>query len=217
MKSFLLLLCLVFSFVGLAQDEDEVLEQLEKEKAVQAKGFQQIDEGAKTITNTPAALLEQIKGTGGKVDPSKLLNPKNIEMFKQMLKESKMQDLPPEKVRELIMMKVAGKPMERVFKQYPKLLDIAVAIFKDREALPAFIGIMGKQDQLKFFSACALAFFIFGFVLKRLFVRKDASLLKRLTISMMVQAAITIGTFGFFYYLFEKEVGPVVRVIVATI
>lgn len=223
MKLLLIFFCLLVSLPGLGQDEDEgidvttadeqSLQELEAKKKAQAEGFQKINEGAEAIKNTPSGILEELKKTGGKLDPNALFNPKIVEMLKENIKNSRIQELPPGEIRALILAKVKGRPMERVFEQFPKILDIAVDIIRDPRAFNGLMDILPRFEDLKFFGYCALGLMVFGFLLKRFIVKKDASFSKRLLLGMTIHVLVMLSSFGIFYSMFEKEITPTLNVI----
>ncbi len=134
MKIIFLLLSLL-SFSSFGQEDEEMLNKLVEEKQKQAKAFQQIDQGAQAIQAAPSQLLNDLKSAGEKnLNLSSLTDPKMIESMKLLFIQSGFHTLPPEQVRSMILDKVKGKPAEKLFKKFPKLLDISVAVLLDRRA-----------------------------------------------------------------------------------
>jgi hypothetical protein len=188
MKYLLLLLCLFFIHPGLCQDDELIIE-----KQIHAASFQE--------------------AIPMKIDMKTLMDPKMMEMLKHFIKESKVQELSPEVMKKMIMEKVKDKPMEKIFLRFPRLLNIAAAVMIDKEALPALLGILPRQDDLKFFALCSLGLFIFAFFAKRFFVTKKASFFKRLWITIGVNTMVSTVSLGFFFYLFHAQLWPTLKVI----
>ena len=105
-----------------------------------------------------------------------------------------------------------GQPLGKLFKRFPKLLDICVDIVRDAEALPAFVGILGKKERLKKYFYVWLGLFILSFLIKRYIFPKKWSWAKRLFAGSFMSLLFLSISLSVFYQLFDKELSPILSV-----
>lgn len=213
MKLLILFLSL-FSFSLFSQEEDEDLNKLMAEKQRQAEAYRKIDQGREALQSAPGKLIEDLKNAGHQtLDMKAILDPKMVDGLKNLYLLSGIQQMKPEEVRALIMNKVKGKMGEKIFLQFPKLLDLSVAVILDRHAIPQLMDLIKRQDDLKIFFFISIFLYILSFLLKKIFIPKEASFFNRLWKSIILKFGVLASSLGIFYFMFQKEVSPLVLVL----
>lgn len=215
---FLLSLCFI-SLSGLCQEESEVInddeatiEELESSRHDRLEKVQAIQETTEAIQNMNP--LEQIQALGYKqLDAAALMDKKVQVILQKMFSDGLMNNQSPEVVREMILDKASGSFWEKLFKRYPKILDIFVDILRDREAFPGLIGIMGKSEDLKTYFYIWLAIIVFGILIRKKYIKKKWPFMKRFFVRTSINLSLSVVSLYIFYKMFQVEVGPTVRII----
>lgn len=210
MKLLLVLFCFLITLPGFTQEDDAVDVTSNDEKAIEDL---EVSKRAQALNHAPVGILEDLKKDASKIDLKALLDPKTMEILKQTIKNGRIQDLPPTQIRAMILDQVKGRPMEKVFEKFPKLLDITVDIVRDPNAFNGLLDILPRVDDLTFFGYCSIGLLLLGFLLKRFFVRKNASFSKRFLVSILIHTIVTLSAFGLFYSMFQKQISPTLKVI----
>jgi hypothetical protein len=213
---------LIFIFLlnpAFSQDEDqEAIDKLVQEKQKQSESFHKIEKGTDAMTSVPSSLVDEMKKLGHQsLTPQAILDPKMVDTFKIMIYQSGFHTMSRDQAKAMIIANVKGKFLEKVFTTFPKFLDISADIMIDRKALPNFLDIIKRQNDLKFFLGISLFLFILSFFLKKVFIPKNARFFHSLFISLTITVFMTAGTFGIFFLMFQKELGPMIEVIKKTI
>jgi hypothetical protein len=215
MKFFGFLFCLFIVAAVFGQDDDEKgLNELNAEKEKLIKSYEKIHKTTEAIRKSPAQALEEMKKSGNRVITlDALMDPKMVEELRQTINLSKISEMPLDQMKGLIQAKVQGSRLEEIFKTSPKLLTMAAAIMIDKDALPALLGVLPQREQLKFFGLACLCIFFFGIVFKKIVRPKNAGFFMRVALSLGVTILVSSASLTTFYFLFENEVAPTVRVI----
>ena len=130
--------------------------------------------------------------------------------MQDFLKENPLSKLPPEEVKAMIMVQVTGKPMEKVFKNNPRLLDMIIEWLRDPKAIPALIGLLNKQDELKTYSISFLVVFVLSFILN---LMSKGSLISRIFKKLLITIGAIFLNLGIFYWLFKTELTPTIDIV----
>jgi hypothetical protein len=210
MKFILLLLIALLPNLSFAlDDDDEMLRTLEAERVKQVEQAVKLNQARENFEGMGSNMLDDLKKLGN--------NDFFEESFQHHLKEvmanNPMQTLSMDEVRSMLLERVKGRPAEKLFKKYPKTLDISAGILRDREALPALAGILNRVGDLKLYIYISLGLLVFSFLFKRIFFPRDWTFLRRVSMSVLLSLVMTGLSFGVFYYFFSKEVTPTIAVI----
>ncbi len=207
---YLFLILLSLTGPAWSEGDEEMLHELEDQKAEQTALVNRIEE-AKNIQLNP---IEEIQKLGHKtIDAATLMDDRVVDILQKAMRTTDLHKADPKALREMILTQVEGKPLEKIFKKYPKLLDISVDIFRDKEAIASLIGILKRKDDLKTYGLICIGIMIFGWLIKKKLIDKDWPLFKRLGASFIISLGLSIASLGYFYKTFEAELGPTVRII----
>jgi hypothetical protein len=203
----LTLLCLL-SLPGFCQeDDDKLIQDLEKQNQDRLKKVQAIPQP------TQFNPLEELKKLGFEnITPSVLTDDKALVVIKKMMEQNSFKDAPPEDVKKLLLEKMKGKPFENYLKTHPKVLDTLVDIVRDGKALPALVGIMQRKSDLKRYAWIWLCLMILGWLFKKIFFNKEWWVVKTAVLSLLVSLGVSALSLTIFYKLFNQELSPVVSI-----
>lgn len=209
-----ILLCL-FALKLLADDE-EFLDEMEADRKNQVEQAVKLNETREHFEGQITNLPEQVKkitseGLGG-IDFS---DEKGRERLKQLFAQSGIRNQSPELIKAMIMGKVKDRPFEKIFQRFPKLLDIAVDVFRDKDAMPGLIDILGRKRELKIYMYVCIGIFIFGFFMRKFLIPKNWGFTKRLFLRMTLSLLLMGVSIGVFYKLFQREISPTVKIVMA--
>jgi hypothetical protein len=196
-----------------SEDEEQLLHELEAAKAKQAETALKIEKTKDDLANVGSGAIAELQKSGElSLDSIGKMDEKTISFLQEKLRDAHMDRVPADQVRAAILSKSEGKPLGKLFKSYPKLLDVCVDIVRDAEALPAFVGILGKKERLKNYFYVWLGLFILSFLIKRYIFPKKWSGPKRFFAGTFMSLLFLSISLSVFYQLFEKELSPILNV-----
>lgn len=194
-------------------DEAEIGE-LENARKERLQKIQQIETATKPMAEPVLGPLEEIKKLGhAQIDAAAMFDKKVVLILQKTFRDGLLSKLPPEAVKATILEKVKGSLMERLFKEFPKLLDVAVAVLRDKEAFAGLLGIFARKDDLKVYGYICIGLFLFGMFVKSRIIKPKWPFFKRFRYSMTVSLILTSITFFLFYSYFGDEIAPTIAVI----
>lgn len=187
MKILFLILITLFALPGVAQEDDEqIVEQLEKQSA------ERLDKLKKTAPQEIALATDSIKSIIEQTDFSKFRTHELREMIRGQMKD---------------------RPLGKLFETFPKLLDVVVDIVRDKKALLGLVGIMDRREDLKQFSLICLVLFIISLYLRRIFLKPVWNFFVRIIARLTFSFGLTALTIYIFYQMFQKEVDPTLEIL----
>jgi hypothetical protein len=196
------------------EDDDKLLEELEIQKRKQAQPAIQIDQTQEDITNAVLSFPEELKKLGHKaIDSAALQDKRVLKLMQKLLRNNPLQTASREEVRSLVLDKVQGRPLERFLSQNPKILDTVVDLLRDKEAMPALVGILIKQDKLKLYFIFWVGLFISYWIIRKYVFNKDWSRRKSFSMRLLLSLLFTATTLTVFFQMFHPELMPTVRII----
>ncbi len=160
-----------------------------------------------------ADLIEALKKSDGKLDINNITDPKILHLFKRSFAESPLHKMSREQVKLLIMLKVKGKPLEKLFNSFPKTLEIATDLLLSKEAFPALLNIVEREDDLKFVGVCGLLLLICGYFFSKKVAGNKLPLLRRVALRFGIQSFVTLSIIYVFYMTFKQDLDPALNVI----
>jgi hypothetical protein len=217
-KKFLFfLLCLSLSSGPLgAQDDDEkILEELEKDKKASTARAVEINDISENLKKQLSSVPNTLMNLGeNKLNPSSLLDEKVVLSLRETLKKSPLKSLPKEEVRILILEKIENQRVKNYLVNHPKILNTWIEILQDQNALPSAMGIFLRKSDLKVYGFIWLGLLIFSWIFKKIFFSKSWTFLHRLFMSLLVSLSVSVISFGVFYTMFYDELSPAMKIIV---
>lgn len=215
MRFILFIMMALISLPGLCQEEDEAfLEEISEERLKKVEKANELNRAREDIQKKTFDMAHELQKIGkDKLDYAALFDDKVQAILQQALKESAIRNQSPEFIRAMIMGKVKGKPMEKVFTQFPKLLDIIVDIMRDREALPGLIRLFSKKEDLKNYAIFWVCLVIVGYFIRKKFIPQEIPFFRRMTMRILFSLFMTTVSLSVFYTMFKPEVGPAVSVV----
>lgn len=200
------------------EEDQRLLAELTAEKARAAETAIKLDQAKEDIQNVGMGALNKLQSEGQlSLNGLRAMDDHAMNFLKEKIKEAHLENVPHEKLRAMILANHKGKPTGRLFEKFPALLDTMVDIMRDREALPALVGIANKKDEFQMLFMIWLGLFILSIVIKRYIFPKRWSGLQRFGASLVMKMVFLCISLTAFYLIFEKEVGPSIRVISARI
>lgn len=163
--------------------------------------------------NLFGAILENSSEDNPNVQDSFLSNMISSSMkdvISKFLKSNPLSKLSKEEVRSMILTQAEDKPAAELFKNYPKFLDFMVDWIRDPKALPAFIGIINKTEEMKNFGIAVLIVFILSFILN--FLNRNGNLAKRIFKKILISIGALVINLVLFYLYFKDEIGPTIDI-----
>jgi hypothetical protein len=205
MKLLLILSFLFLQCPGFAQDAEEMdSEKVLKERQEKAR-IQSIAES--TATAAVEFDLER------KLKESSIFDKQVQAMLSKSFKDAKLWEVSPEELRKKIQDGAKGKSAEKIFKAFPKLLDLATNMFKDKDAFPGLIKILGRTDALKQYFFIWLFLMITGWLVKKYLFPEEPNFWRRTFTKLIFSGFISAVSLGVFYGYFHVELSPTMSVL----
>lgn len=132
------------------------------------------------------------------------------DILAKFLKTNPFSNLSKEDVKAMLVSQTEGKPLGEAFKKNPKLLDFAVDWIRDPKALPAFMGMANKPEQMKNYGIVVLIVFAISFILN--FLNKSGGLVKRIFKKLLITFGSLIVNLVLFYWFFKEELDPTLEI-----
>jgi hypothetical protein len=191
---------------GFAQDAEETEADLVREQRLQKAKIQSIAEA----TATSAVDLDM----GNKLKEEASLFDERIQ--KQMLEtlaQAKLWEKKTEDVKKMIEEGSKGKAAEKLFKKFPKLLDAATDVLRDKEAMPKLIEVLSKKEKLKQYFIIWLTLMVGAWLIKKYLFPPEPNFMRRLFTSLMFSTGVSCISLGVFYIFFSDELAPLLRIL----
>ena len=130
-----------------------------------------------------------------------------VEKAVQKIKDS-FSTMANENIKNLLMERIKGSPLEPVMKKFPKLYDFFAGFLKSDEAMKGFSNIATNRGRLINFGLCMLVTFIIAFIARK----RDYNLRRPMISSWFKRFCIfTPIRLGFVYYFFSEDLSPIVK------
>ncbi len=214
MKFVFLLILSLISLPGLCQEEDDLIEKLEQDKKKQAEVAVKIDKAHEDIKASVFNAPAELKKIGyEKLNPEAFLDPKVIGVVQQMFRENPIRKLSRADAKKQILDRLKEGKVKNYFLKNPKITDGIVDLIQDSEAIPSLIGIFLKKAELKLYGCIWIVLIILTWLFKKIFFNKHWTRGKSILMGLMTHFFVTVISIGIFYYLFQKEIAPSVRII----
>jgi hypothetical protein len=207
------LFCL-FSLPGYCQEEDEqLLEDLQKDRAKQIQAAKQLNEMKENVEKSrfdPHAEIKKLGYDG--INAKALTDIKVLKIVQKMMDQSGLKNAPKDEVRKTVLQQVSPRTKE-FFSKHPKILDISVDVLRDEKAMSSLVNILMRKDDLKLYAVIYICLVLLNWLFKKIFYRKTWSKTKTLVISLTL--TITLGTLSLatFYKLFQQELTPFITIV----
>jgi hypothetical protein len=211
---FSLLLCL-FSLPGFGQeDDDALLEKLEADRRKQTEMAVKLNQVSEKVTSSFLSAPEHLKKLGYEtVTPGALLDKKVVKLVQEMMANSTLKNASHEEVRNLVLEKAKGKPIESFLNESPRVVNVIVDILRDPKALSSLVGLLLRREDLKMYFFIWLSVMIAAWAIKKYTFSKNWSGVKRFVMGLMVSLLATTITMTTFYNIFHAELSPTAEIV----
>lgn len=210
-----LILCLL-SLPGFGQeDDDKLLEKLEADRKKQTEAAVKLNQVSEKVQTSVLSAPEQLKKLGYEtVTPAALLDKKVVKLVQKMMAESTLKNASHEEVRNLILDKAKGKPLEGFLNSSPKIVNCLVDILRDPKALSSMVGLFLRRDDLKLYFFIWLGLMITAWAIKRFAFNKKWPRSKTIVMGLLVSLSATTISLTTFYNFFHAELSPTAEIMV---
>ena len=207
MNWFFLFFIITFSHPGFCQDAEEEIEahRILEERAKKAKAQSVITDTANSASEL--SLSDKLKSS------TAIFDPKFQKHFETTFTNAKLWERTPEEVTKMIEEGSRGKPAEKVFKRFPKLLAISTDIMRDKHALPKLAQILGKKEKLKQYFVIWVVLIIGVWFFKKYMLPPEPNFMRRIFTSLILHFAVSCISLTIFYLFFSDELKPLVRIL----
>lgn len=95
----------------------------------------------------------------------------------------------------------------------PKLRDIFIDVITDKDSILGLLSIFQKEQERLYALYFIISVFILNFILKKLFIVPGTGFFSRLFLGLTISGFSWLLTIGGLFYLFQKELAPIVKVV----
>jgi hypothetical protein len=202
-----------------AEPEDDAgVGELERQRRIQIENALKMDESRKQLIEQTTETVEGIEEAS--VNTIRDIGKLDDKAIDTILKNIKMADLSSRSaplVRKQLFEQSQGKPLGRIFAQFPVTLDVMVDLIRDKQALPGLVGMLKRKNDLKNYGFFVLFVAIMSFLIRRFVFPKHWSGGTRFMMGLLLSLAGMTLTFGVFYISFKTEVAPAVAIVLKRI
>ncbi len=194
--------------------EDPDIREIEEARLKNQQKMKGLEAVTKPLAEPALNPLQEIQRLGHKqIDAAALLDDKVLAIIQKVLRTGVLSKLSKEEVRTMIMAKFKGSMWEGFFTKFPKMLNIAVDLMRDKDALAGLVGIMVRKSDLKDYSYIWIVIFLFGLFVKSRIIKPKWPFFKRFRYSLVVSLILSAVSIYLFYSFFSEELGPTLAVI----
>lgn len=196
--------------------EDADVNELEASRKKQAEVAVGIDQTSTKLKESVLDLPGELQKLGySTIDSASMMDKRVVELMRTALKNNPLRNLGDNEVRNLILEKTQGGLRDYLSKS-PKLMALIVELVKDEKAMPSAIGLFLKKDDLKTYFFIWLFIMIFGWALKKFWLKKQTQWagFKMFLIGMLISLSGMMVSLSVFYNMFHEELSPTASIIV---
>lgn len=210
-----LFFCLL-SLPGFGQeDDDKLLEELEADRREQTESAVKLNQVSDKVTASVLSAPEQLKKLGYEtITPDALLNKDVVKLVQKMMKDSTLKNASHQEVRNLVLDKAKGKPVEKFLNESPRVMNLIVDILRDPKALSSLVGLFLRRDDLKTYFFIWLSLMITAWAIKKYTFNKSWSGSRRFIMGLLVSLSATAISLTAFYNIFHAELSPTAEIVV---
>jgi hypothetical protein len=136
-------------------------------------------------------------------------------MIDQMGKNNPFAKMNKKDISDLVDSKFNFPKAKEVLKICPKCKTFFVDLLSDKEAIPSFLGIIKKKEELKMYGAAVAGLFVLC-ILINLFAFRKLNFIFKIIARMFVMFVGFLGNFALFYVFFEPEISPGLKIFTKT-
>ena len=146
-------------------------------------------------------------------DIAAIRDPRFPELVEKAFNQSNISLMSLNKKREIFRAQFKGSKLNELLDKFPLVESVLADVLTDRDSIVGLIRLIQKERELSYFLLGIVILFILNIILKKMVVNPDGNFLVRFFQRMMVNL-LTMGlTIGVLFYLFQKELSPIVRVV----
>lgn len=207
--------CLL-SLPGFGQeDDDQLLEKLEADRRKQTETAVKLNQVSEKVQTSVLSAPEQLKKLGYEtVTPGAFLDKNVVKLVQKMMADSTLKNASHQEVRNLVLDKAKGKPIEKFLSESPRVMNLIVDILRDPKALSSLVGLFLRRDDLKMYFFIWLGLMISAWAIKKYLFSKSWSGGKRFMMGLLVSLSATAISLSAFYNIFHAELSPTAEIVV---
>lgn len=169
-----------------------------------------------TENSAPAgpSFTDELRSLGHtRFDIAAIRDPRFPELVERAFNQSNISLMSLNKKREIFRAQFKGSKLNELLDKFPLVESVLADVLTDRDSIVGLIRLIQKERELSYFLLGIVILFILNIILKKMVVNPDGNFLVRFFQRMMVNL-LTMGlTIGVLFYLFQKELSPIVRVV----
>ncbi len=197
-KIFLGLLLLLVTSFSFAENEVTEFEEMDEIQEI-------IDRNKEIHTSTenifPTINLEALKDPRIKDKISKQFDESNISLMSL------------EKKIKYFNEHFEGNPLKELLDRVPKIRDIFVDVITDKKSILGLLSIFQKEKERLYALYIIVGLFILNIILRKIFISAQTGFFSRFILRMTISLFCSILTIGSLFYLFQKELSPIVKIV----
>lgn len=142
----------------------------------------------------------------------KMLSPEQRKAAARMMQKNPFAEMEKKAIKTLILTKMdPKKPAGKFVHDNPKVVDVAAEWVIDDKAIPSFVSIVNKPNKAKTMAIVVVVVFLSVFFLN--LKNSKGNILKRIMIKIGLMLTSAVVTFSAFYFIYQEELEPTIRVI----
>lgn len=183
--------------VEFSQSPDEIQEITESSEAPEGPSF-----------------TDELRALGHtRFDIAAIRDPRFPELVERAFNQSNISLMSLNKKKQIFREQFKDSKLNELLAKFPLVESILADVLTDRDSIVGLIRLVQKERELSYFLLGIVILFILNLILKKMIVNPDGNFLIRFFQRMMVNL-LTMGlTIGVLFYLFQKELSPIVRIV----
>lgn len=174
----------------------------------------EIQEVTQDSVQEGASFVDELRSFGHKrLDLSAIRDPRFPGLIEKAFEQSNLSLMSLDKKREIFREQFKGSKLNELLSQYPLLESILVDVLTDRDSIMGLIHMVQREKELSYFFLGVVILFLFNIILKKMIVNPDRNFLIRFFQRMFINLLTMSLTIGVLFYLFQKELSPMIRVV----
>lgn len=184
------------------------------QREVEFSQSDEIQEITQESVQEGTSFVDELRAFGHKrLDLAAIRDPRFPVLIEKAFEQSNLSLMSLDKKREVFRDQFKGSKLNELLSKYPLVESILVDVLTDRDSIMGLIHIVHKEKELSYFFLGVVILFIFNIILKKMIVNPDRNFLIRFFQRMFINLLTMSLTIGVLFYLFQKELSPMIRVI----
>lgn len=179
-----------------------------------SQGPDEIQEITESSAPEGPSFTDELRAMGHtRFDIAAIRDPRFPELVERAFNQSNISLMSLNKKREMFRAQFKDSKLNKLSARFPLVESILADVLTDRDSIVGLIRLIQKERELSYFLLGIVILFILNIILKKMVVNPDSNIVIRFFQRMMVNL-LTMGlTIGVLFYLFQKELSPIVRIV----